>query len=148
MGVLGVKRNPKRGIVYSSRWARTIRTTANGKRPWRDPAASGSLRRFTHSVTSADCFMRSMPSGATIIRLVSGVRSVRFPMTGAFRGPTRKNTMALLRERKPGVNNPIREIMQTAPTFMDLFVWAWLFFIFLSCFYLGHVVGKLTRRRN
>ena len=102
MDVLGVKRNLKRGIERGPRWARTIRTTVNGRRPWCDPVASGSLRSFTHSVTSADCFTRMMPSGATIIRLVSGVRSVRFPMTGASRGPIRKNTMALLRERKPG----------------------------------------------
>lgn len=29
-------------------------------------------------------------------------------MTGASRGPIRKKAMALLRERKPGVNNPTR----------------------------------------
>jgi hypothetical protein len=56
--------------------------------------------------------------------------------------------MALLRERKPGVNNPTREIMQTAPTFMDFIVMTWLLYIFFSCLYLGYVVRKTIRPRN
>jgi hypothetical protein len=31
---------------------------------------------------------------------------------------------------------------------MDLFVWAWLLYLFFSCMYLGYVVRKTIRPRN